>query len=60
MLKVICQRKRRWIGHELRQDQFRQEIIELRVTGKPYIFCYFFQLLYIFIMKIVHKVGGLH
>jgi len=28
--------KRRWIGQKLRQDQFRQEIIEGIITGKPY------------------------
>ena len=35
MLNVIRQRKRKWIGHLLRHDEFLQEIFEGRMKGKP-------------------------
>jgi len=35
MLNVIRQRKRKWIGHVLRHDEFLQEIFEGRMKGKP-------------------------
>ena len=35
MLNVIRQRKRKWIGHVLRHDEFLQEIFEGRMMGKP-------------------------
>jgi len=34
MLNVIRQRKRKWIDHVLRQDQFLQEIFEGRMKGR--------------------------
>jgi len=35
MLNVIRQRKRKWIGHVLRHDEFLQEIFEGRMKVKP-------------------------
>ena len=35
MLNVIRQRKRKWIGHVLRNDEFLQEIFEGRMKGRP-------------------------
>ena len=35
LLNVIRQRKRKWIGHVLRHDEFLQEIFEGRMKGKP-------------------------
>ena len=35
MLNVIRQRKRKWISHVLRHDEFLQEIFEGRMKGKP-------------------------
>jgi len=35
MLNVIRQRKRKWIGHVLKFDEFLQEIFEGRMKGKP-------------------------
>jgi len=34
-LNVIRQRKRKWIGHVLRHDEFLQEIVEGIMKGKP-------------------------
>ena len=34
MLNVIRQRKRKWIGHVLRHDEFLQEIFEGRMKGR--------------------------
>ena len=34
-LNVIRQRKRQWIGHALRHDEFLREIFEGRMKGRP-------------------------
>jgi len=35
MLNLIRQRKRKWIGHVHRHNEFLQEIFEGRMKGKP-------------------------